>query len=117
MHFLYGLPHGSENHIDRGTHSESDPACVRSPNCMVFVAFIRYSVSPCFPVSRGTVRTEPHTLRPWGTLASHRFHKGSLPGSPAPGRGVRQQGRRRSCASLCDLLVFQMLFGGPSLTV
>ena len=105
MYFLYGLPHGSENYLDRGTHSEGHPACVRSPNCMVSVAFIRYLISPCFPVRGGTARTDPHTWRLWGPLVFYWFGKVFLKGSPAPDCGLRHQDCNCRRTTLWDLLV------------
>ena len=84
---------------------------------MVFVRFIRYSISPCSCSVGAPSYTGPHTLRPWGKLVFRWFYKDSLTESPVPGWGVQQQDCFRSEAPLRVLLVVRMGFDGFWITV
>ena len=54
------------------------------------IGFIRYSSDLCSCSVEQWSSMGPHTLRPWGTLFSHWFCKGSLVAPPVPSWRIQQ---------------------------
>ena len=72
-------------------------------------SFIRYFGKPCSGSLGSQPPMGPHTLRPWGTLFSYWFYKGSLGETLVPRRGTQRHRLLQGGAILRPRLVFPLI--------